>query len=325
VNGSFFNELIIVTEQWAQHIPVDWIAFIKLLVQFAILLFIIQFLYQRFIQKSQAEQLLRGLFLILLIFVLLWAISRLLDFQILALFLTTSIQLLVLGMIVIFQPELRRILSTLGQGDFLGKKLMNPSSQQDIRTDTLISELIEAVRFLSKSKTGALIVLEMDQNTEATYLEAGTVLDAHLSTELLLTIFQHRAPLHDGAVVINAENRIASAGVLLPLTEDPNLSWRHGTRHRAAIGLTELSQSKCIVVSEESGSISFVENGTLTKLHHAEDLRQTLETVYFKGGGNSTPSAAAKGIAVNISTSTGWLQRPWAWIRKRAIGQPPAN
>jgi diadenylate cyclase len=108
----------------------------------------------------------------------------------------------------------------------------------------------------------------------------GTALDASLSTELLLTIFHPNTPLHDGAVVVNAENRITAAGVLLPLTEDPKLSWQYGTRHRAAIGLTEASDSRCIVVSEESGAISFVQGGVLEKMANAEELRKRLEKVY---------------------------------------------
>jgi diadenylate cyclase len=136
------------------------------------------------------------------------------------------------------------------------------------------------VHFLSKAKRGALIVLESASSHGGDYLEMGTLLDSKLSTELMLTIFHHNTPLHDGAVVIGPDNRLVAAGVLLPLTEDPKLSWQYGTRHRAAIGLTEISDSRCIVVSEETGSISLVEDGKLEKMTNAEELRKALARRY---------------------------------------------
>jgi hypothetical protein len=123
-------------------------------------------------------------------------------------------------------------------------------------------------------------VLESPNHLGGNYLEAGTTLDARLSTEILLTIFHPNTPLHDGAVIVNPDNRVVAAGVLLPLTEDPKLSWQYGTRHRAAIGLTEVSDSHCIVVSEETGSISFVHEGMLEKMANADELKKRLEKIY---------------------------------------------
>jgi diadenylate cyclase len=189
----------------------------------------------------------------------------------------------VIGLIVIFQPELRRILLYFGQNDWLSLNALPAKST------TLYSEpwqavkiLTDAIRFLSKSKTGALIVIEMDadETLDSHYLEMGTPIHAVMSAPLILTIFHPNTPLHDGAMVISRDNHIVSAGVLLPLTEDPNLSWRYGTRHRAAIGLTEISNAVCLVVSEETGAISLAQGGKITKLASVESLMSKLEDLY---------------------------------------------
>ena len=181
--------------------------------------------------------------------------------------------------VVVFQPELRRMLLYLGQSELFGLQAFVGTSEEQ-KAEYLVQELTETVRFLSKSKRGALIVLEAANNPGGEYLEAGTPVDAKLSTELLLTVFHPNTPLHDGAVVISPDNRLMAAGVLLPLTEDPELSWQYGTRHRAAIGLTEISESRCIVISEETGSVSLAENGKLEKFDGADDLKKALERIY---------------------------------------------
>ncbi len=255
----------------------------NMVLQLVILISVIYFVYNRFIRRSYAEQLLKGLFVILLIFIGSWAVAKFLGFNILEVVFGASIQLLIIGLIVIFQPELRRMLLFLGQPEFFGRQSLSVSSDQR-KSEYLVHELTEAAKFLSKSKTGALIVLESSSHVGEYYLEVGTALDSLLSTELLLTIFHPNTPLHDGAVVISTENRIISAGVLLPLTEDPKLSWQFGTRHRAAIGLTEVSDSHCIVISEESGFISYVHEGVLEKLAGADDLKKRLEKIYHVHG-----------------------------------------
>ena len=111
-----------------------------------------------------------------------------------------------------------------------------------------------------------------------TYYDVGTKLNADLSTELLLTIFHPNTPLHDGAVVING-TKVISAGVLLPLTEDPKLSWKYGTRHRAAIGMSETSDAACLVVSEETGDVSLTLDGTLKKYEDLTTLKADLEQI----------------------------------------------
>ena len=131
--------------------------------------------------------------------------------------------------------------------------------------------------YLTKTKNGALIVFQKGVNSGA-YSDVGTKIDAIISTELILTIFHPNTPLHDGAMVIEG-SKIVSAGVLLPLTEDPKLSWRYGTRHRAAIGLSEISDALIIVVSEETGNISIALDGNLKRNYNYTSLKQELNDI----------------------------------------------
>ncbi|XVJ50761.1 MAG: TIGR00159 family protein [Vampirovibrio sp.] len=273
-------------EQWFLH--QEWVGALwphawRILLQFTILSSILYYLYNKFIRYSHADHLVKGLFVVLILLVGFWALAQKFQFLVLEIVFRTSIQLLVIGLIVIFQPELRRILLYFGQNDWLSLNALPAKST------TLYSEpwqavkiLTDAIRFLSKSKTGALIVIEMDadETLDSHYLEMGTPIHAVMSAPLILTIFHPNTPLHDGAMVISRDNHIVSAGVLLPLTEDPNLSWRYGTRHRAAIGLTEISNAVCLVVSEETGAISLAQGGKITKLASVESLMSKLEDLY---------------------------------------------
>ena len=230
--------------------------------------------YSKFIKNTQSEKFVKGAFVL----VFLWVFSEILvrfDLKILGVFLKSIVTLVSLSLIVIFQPELRRFLGYLGQADFITKIFGNNNKHKDEQID-VIKELIEAVKFLSKTHTGALIVFQSDLSN--TYYDVGTKLNADLSTELLLTIFHPNTPLHDGAVVVNG-SKIISAGVLLPLTEDPKLSWKYGTRHRAAIGMTETSDAACLVVSEETGDVSIALDGTLKKYEDLVSLKQDLEKI----------------------------------------------
>lgn len=230
--------------------------------------------YKKFIKNTQSEKFVKGAFVL----VFLWIFSEILvrfDLKIIGVFLKSVVTLVSLSLIVIFQPELRRFLGYLGQADFISQFFNNNQKTKDEKID-VIKELIEAVKFLSKSHTGALIVFQNDLSN--TYYDVGRKLNADLSTELLLTIFHPNTPLHDGAVVISG-SKIISAGVLLPLTEDPKLSWKYGTRHRAAIGMTETSDAACLVVSEETGDVSIALDGTLKKYEDLVSLKQDLEKI----------------------------------------------
>lgn len=230
--------------------------------------------YKKFIKNTQSEKFVKGAFVL----VFLWIFSEILvrfDLKIIGVFLKSVVTLVSLSLIVIFQPELRRFLGYLGQADFITTFFGSSQKHKDEKID-VIKELVEAVKFLSKSHTGALIVFQSDLSN--TYYDVGTKLNADVSTELLLTIFHTNTPLHDGAVVING-SKIISAGVLLPLTEDPKLSWKYGTRHRAAIGMTETSDAACLVVSEETGDVSIALDGSLKKYEDLVSLKQDLEKI----------------------------------------------
>lgn len=232
--------------------------------------------YKKFIKNTQSEKLVKGILFLFLA----WIFSEILiavDLNILGVFLKSMVTLIALSLIVIFQPELRRFLGYLGQPGFIGKTFLNTSSSHSSEKTDAVKEIIEATKYLSKSRTGALIVFQKEISA-STYFDVGTKLNADLSTELILTIFHPNTPLHDGAMVVK-DGKILSAGVLLPLTEDPKLSWKYGTRHRAAIGMTEVSDSACLVVSEETGDVSMAMDGTLKKYEDLISLKNDLENI----------------------------------------------
>lgn len=179
------------------------------------------------------------------------------------------------AMAVLLQSEFRRFLEQLGRGE-LGA-LFRPHSRSQPRAGGVAEEIIEAVKELSQNRTGALIVIETSSSIdERDVLNPGVRLNAEVSSELLQSIFQTSTQLHDGAVLIS-ENRVIAAGVILPLSEQ-SVSRRLGTRHRAALGITErLSQCLCIVVSEETGSISLAERGILNRPLTSSKLKALLE------------------------------------------------
>ena len=249
----------------------NWSDFIQIFVLLSLLLFA----YKKFIKNTSSEKFVKGILILFLV----WAFSELLlriDLKIIGMFLKAIVTLVSLSLIVIFQPELRRFLGFLGQVDVVSRIFNSNSSSNKSEKIDVVKELIESVKYLSKSHTGALIVFQSDLRN--TYTDVGTRLNADLSTELILTIFHPNTPLHDGAVVINGD-KIISAGVLLPLTEDPKLSWKYGTRHRAAIGMTENSDAACLVVSEETGDVSVAIDGSLKKYEDLVTLKSDLENI----------------------------------------------
>ncbi len=252
----------------------DWVNFVEL----SIIALLVFWFYKRFIEHTQAEKLVRGLMFL----VFAWIFSEILiilDLRILGVFVKSLVTLIALSLIVIFQPELRRFLGYLGQPGYISKTLFGLKFHQVSQDDKIdvVKEIVEAVKYLTKTKTGALIVFQNEYSPTA-YSDVGTKLNADVSTELILTIFHTNTPLHDGAVVIK-NNKILSAGVLLPLTEDPKLSWKYGTRHRAAIGLSEVSDSACLVVSEETGDVSLCLDGSLKKYEDLATFKNDLASI----------------------------------------------
>lgn len=245
------------------------------------IIFVVVFaFYRKFIKNTQSEKLVKGIFFL----VMAWIFSEILialGLNIIGMFIKTMVTIIALSLIVIFQPELRRFLGYLGQPGFISKAILrNPVHKSNEKVD-VVKEVIEAVKYLSKSRTGALIVFQKEISASS-YFDVGTKLNAEVSTELILTIFHPNTPLHDGAMVIK-DHKILSAGVLLPLTEDPKLSWKYGTRHRAAIGMSEVSDSACLVVSEETGDVSVSLDGTLKKYEDLASLKLDLENLLGYG------------------------------------------
>lgn len=264
-----------------QNSIVDWHSYIrgafgwKNIFEVLIIVALLMLIYQRFIRNTHSEKFVKGAFVL----VFLWVFSEVLiavDLQIIGGFVRSVVLLIALSLIVIFQPELRRFLGYLGQIDFIKRLFGNDKKHQETQSIDVIKEVTEAVKYLSKTHTGALMVFQNDLSN--TFKDVGTILNADVSTELLLTIFHVNTPLHDGAVVISG-SKIISAGVLLPLTEDPKLSWKYGTRHRAAIGMTENSNAACLVVSEETGDVSITMDGTLKKYDDIPTLKSDLESI----------------------------------------------
>lgn len=264
-----------------QNLIVDWHSFIKgafgwkNIFEVLIIVLILILIYQKFIKNSQSEKFVKGAFALVFI----WILSEILiaiDLQILGVFLRSVVLFVSLSLIVIFQPELRKLLGYLGQVGFINRLLSSSKNSNSGKSIDVIKEVTEAVKYLSKTHTGALMVFQKDLSN--TFKDVGTILNANVSTELILTIFHVNTPPHDGAIVINGD-KIISAGVLLPLTEDPKLSWKYGTRHRARIGMTETSNAACLVVSEETGDVSITMDGSLKKYDDIPTLKADLENI----------------------------------------------
>lgn len=248
----------------------------KNIVEILILVLTMFLSYKKYIKGTHSEKFVKGIFILILI----WLFAEFLikiDLQILGVFLRTLVMVISFSLVVIFQPELRRFLGYLGQGGFFAKYFNKKSVNDDV-TENVVHELIESVKYLKKTRTGALIVLEKEED-DSSYPDVGTKINANVTQELLLTIFHPNTPLHDGAVVIR-DDKIISAGVLLPLTDDPKLSWKYGTRHRAAIGMSEVSEAVCLVVSEETGEVSLTMGGVLKKYEDLSLLKQDIESIY---------------------------------------------
>jgi diadenylate cyclase len=221
-------------------------------------LIVILFLYWLvlLIRGTRAVQLIKGLVVLLVA----TAVSNWLKLHTVHWLLSQVITALLVALPVVFQPELRRALEKLGGGEIFTTPL--PHLGEDDHTQA-ISELVRAVGVLSKEKTGAILVLERNTGLEE-YIDKGIKIGGIISAELLLNIFVPRTPLHDGAVIIRG-NRIAAAACVLPLAEGMGVSRELGTRHRAAIGITEVSDALAVIVSEETGGISLAVEGFLAR------------------------------------------------------------
>lgn len=220
------------------------------------------------IRDTRAEQLLKGL--VVLLGLSLGA--RYLGLDALRWLMDKIWTMLFIALPVVFQPELRRALEQLGRTSFF----QSTRQSLDEAVTNAIDEMAEACQRLSAARTGALIVWERDTGLDE-YMETGTRVDGVVTSQLLLNLFEPNTPLHDGAVIIRRA-RIERAGCVLPLTDNKQLDWRLGTRHRAALGISEVSDAVVVVVSEETGTISVAQGGRITRNLSTETLCKVLRT-----------------------------------------------
>lgn len=189
---------------------------------------------------------------------------------------------LITAIVVIFQPELRKVVEQLGQKKIMSAILpFDPGKEIKERfTDRTVNELIRACYDMGEARTGALIVIEQEIRLDE-YIRTGITVDAVLSSQLLINIFEHNTPLHDGAVIMRG-NRVVSATCYLPLSDNMELSKQLGTRHRAGVGISEVTDSVTIIVSEETGQVSVAQDGRLIRNVTAAELREILEKAQNK-------------------------------------------
>ncbi len=219
------------------------------------------------LRTTSAARVAKGIILLL---VVTWA-AGLIGLDMLHYLLNKTLEVGFLALIIVFQPELRRVLERFGAGHLKG---LFVRSDETGNLERVIDETVAACQTMSADRTGALIVFERTE-TLSEYFKTGTEIDARVSAELLKNIFFTKAALHDGAVIIR-QTRIAAAGCVLPLTDNPNLSRELGTRHRAGIGMSEASDAVVVIVSEETGAISVASRGTLRRHLAAPTLEKIL-------------------------------------------------
>ena len=223
-------------------------------------------------KNTRAATLAKGL-LVLLVFMV---ICRYLNLHVISWLLEKSMTVILVALPVVFQPELRRALEQIGRG-----KLFHKTSELDEQEfEDMLDSVAHATKIMSKNKVGALMVFERSTGLEDR-IETGVAVDGIVSSGLIQNIFVKDTPLHDGAVIIRGK-RIIAACCLLPLTENRNLSQELGTRHRAAIGLSEQSDAIVLVVSEETGAVSIARNGELMRYLTVDDVKEILRNSIFR-------------------------------------------
>ena len=262
---DIFGKFISYTEKYLTIPTMRITDFIEII----ILTFIVYEL-MAWIKNTRAWMLLKGI-LLLVSFVMLATIFNLNTILWIA---DKTFSVGIIAAIVVFQPELRRALEQLGRKKFFDGILEEQRGVKERFSDRTVNELIKATYELAKHKTGALIVIE-NEISLGEYIRTGIEIDAEISNQLLINIFEHNTPLHDGAVIIK-ENRIVAATCYLPLSDSMEISKELGTRHRAGLGVSENTDSLTIIVSEETGKVSYAVGGELKRSVDGETLRTEL-------------------------------------------------
>ncbi len=223
------------------------------------------YLFFVYIKDSGMMQALKGIVLLVVLFV----IAQILELTTIRWVLSHFFQISIIGFLIIFQPELRRGLTRIGQ---------SPLFKIFLKEEKVVDDVVKAVEVMSKNKIGALIAIEKEMSLKP-YIETGISLDAVLTSELLLTIFMPNTPFHDGGAIIQG-NRVAAVSCLFPLSQSQKLSRMLGTRHRAGLGLSEETDAAVIVVSEETGVVSVMNQGKITRGLDDQGLRRYLTDLY---------------------------------------------
>ena len=241
----------------------------SILFQVVLIIALLYFFYVKLIKKSPVEKTVKGITCFLVVIWITAEIFTLLHLRILSAMLRNLLLLIMLSFVVIFQPELRRWMARIGNS----LSHLSQTKKKQIN-NRLVEILTQSIQYWQEHQTGALIVFENHDPVSSVATE-GIGLNADVSAELLINLFFVNTPLHDGAVVIK-KDKVISAGVILPLTRDASLNWKYGTRHRAAIGMSENTDALVLVVSEETGDVSFVKDGAIQTFHTLTDLPEKL-------------------------------------------------
>ncbi|MBU9720174.1 MULTISPECIES: diadenylate cyclase CdaA [Bacillaceae] len=232
------------------------------------------------VRGTRAVQLLKGITVILAV----WFLSSTFQLYTLQWMMEQAVTYGLLAIIIIFQPELRRALEQLGRGRFFSKSSV--AEEEEIKNT--IDHIVKASAYMGKRRIGALISLERETGM-TDYVETGIPMNAKLTSELLINVFIPNTPLHDGAVIIKS-NEIIAAGCYLPLSENPFISKELGTRHRAALGVSEVTDAVTLIISEETGAISATKNGELHRNLDEDALKTLLEKELMKQDTTSSSS-----------------------------------
>jgi diadenylate cyclase len=229
------------------------------------------------IKGTRAVQLIKGISVL----VVATALTSIFNLYTINWLLKQAMTALVVALPVVFQPELRRALEKLGRSGFIARTL---PAQGEMERGKVIAEIARASTVLSKNKMGALIILERDTGLEE-YIDTGVKIEGLVSAEFLVNIFVNKTPLHDGAVIVRGD-RVAAAACFLPLTENPDLASDLGTRHRAGIGISEVSDAVALIVSEETGTVSLSVEGVLQRQLDEAGLKEKLDALMENRGGS---------------------------------------
>lgn len=254
----------IISFRWQDVIDIAVVAFLT----YRVLMFFVD---------TRAIQLVRGIFVIGLI----GATARALDLRTISWLLGYMLSAFIIAIPIVFQPELRRLLEEIGRGGLISR-----SSHVDDRAESYVENVVKAVLYLQQHKIGALIVFQRTTGLKEIWRSA-VQLKAEITQELLLSIFWPNNPLHDGAVIMD-RNSVIAASCYLPISDNTDLSRWYGTRHRAAVGVTEVSDAQALVISEEQGHVSLAIRGRLSRPLSEEQLARFVKRYFNPGDGNMT-------------------------------------